>query len=128
MQPFKIPVKDLKVGSNAYTWHADGEFFATFENSEILDADLDIDLCVEYERSSFVVSAQIDGTVTVQCDRCLEDLVLPVHTSFEDDEIVATDTLDVVQDIYDFVCISLPMQKVHPDGECNEETTKYLSK
>lgn len=104
-------------------WHADGQFFASFENSEIKDADLDIAVDIDNDEFEIAVECRIQGTVTVICDRCLEDLVLPVSTSFEEDE-----TLDLNQDIYDFVCLSLPMRRVHPDGECNEETLRYLSK
>ncbi|MBQ0024096.1 MAG: DUF177 domain-containing protein, partial [Bacteroidales bacterium] len=125
MQPFKIPVKDLKEGKNSFTWHADGEFFGTFENSEILDAELEIEVCVDYEVDSMEVSGQIDGTVRTVCDRCLSELELPVHTSFDDDELEIGPVIDLSQDIYDFACISLPMQKVHPEGGCDEETVKY---
>lgn len=104
-------------------WHADGQFFASFENSEIKDADLDIAVDIDNDEFEIAVECGIQGTVTVICDRCLEDLVLPVSTSFVEDE-----TLDLNQDIYDFVCLSLPMRRVHPDGECNEETLRYLSK
>ena len=123
MQPFVISVKGLKPGRSHLDWHADGQFFASFENSEIKDADLDIAVDIDNDEFEIAVECRIQGTVTVICDRCLEDLVLPVSTSFEEDE-----TLDLNQDIYDFVCLSLPMRKVHPDGECNEETLRYLSK
>ena len=123
MQPFVISVKGLKPGRSHLDWHADGQFFASFENSEIKDADLDIAVDIDNDEFEIAVECRIQGTVTVICDRCLEDLVLPVSTSFVEDE-----TLDLNQDIYDFVCLSLPMRRVHPDGECNEETLRYLSK
>lgn len=123
LQPFVISVKGLKPGRSHLDWHADGQFFASFENSEIKDADLDIAVDIDNDEFEIAVECRIQGTVTVICDRCLEDLVLPVSTSFEEDE-----TLDLNQDIYDFVCLSLPMRRVHPDGECNEETLRYLSK
>ncbi|MCQ2181571.1 MAG: DUF177 domain-containing protein [Bacteroidales bacterium] len=123
MQPFVISVKGLKPGRSHLDWHADGSFFASYDNSEVKDADLDISVDIDNGEFEVVVNCVIEGTVTVLCDRCLEDLTLPVSTSFEEDE-----TLDLNQDIYDYVCISLPMQRVHPDGGCNEETLKYLSK
>ena len=123
MQPFEIKLNALSTGKNEFHWHADGSFFAGFENTEILDADLELDVTAINADDSVKVSCLIDGSVTVTCDRCLEDLTLEVHTSFEEDE-----TLDLSQDIYDYVCLSLPMQRVHPEGGCNEETTKYLSK
>ncbi len=128
MQPFEIPLKGLKPGKSAFEWHAGGEFFGTFDNTEILDADLQVEVVVNYDDESIAVEGKIDGVVTVVCDRCLENLVLPVHTSFEDDEFEGVQVLDLKQDVYDYVCISLPMQRVHPEGECNEETVKFLSK
>lgn len=128
LQPFSIPVNILKAGRNQYKWHADGEFFGIFENSEIKDADLDIDVCVVYDDYSIEVSCRITGSVVVVCDRCLEDLTLSVDTGFEDDEFEDADVVDLRQDIYDYVCISLPMVRTHPEGECNQETTKFLSK
>ncbi len=128
LQPFCIPVNGLKAGRSQYEWHADGEFFGTFENSEIKDADLDISVSVNNEDFSIEVSCRITGTVTVTCDRCLDDVTLSVGTEFEDDEFEGVDVIDLRQDIYDYVCISLPMVRTHPEGECNPETTKYLSK
>lgn len=121
LQPFVVSLRGLKAGRTHFDWKADGEFFGTFENSEILDADLEIGVDVDNLVEKIEVNCTIDGTVTVICDRCLERLTLPVHTSFFEDE-----TLDLTQDIYDYVCISLPLQRVHPEGECNPETVKYL--
>ena len=40
----------------------------------------------------------------------------------------ATDAdLDLGQVIYDYVCLALPMQRVHAEGECNPETVRFLS-
>ena len=33
---------------------------------------------------------------------------------------------DVKQVVYDYVCLSLPLQRVHEDGKCNPEALKYL--
>ncbi|MCQ2177607.1 MAG: hypothetical protein MJY42_01820 [Bacteroidales bacterium] len=123
MQPFVIPVKGLKDGASHFDWHADGEFFGTFENSEILDADLEISVDVNNLGTSIETECRIDGTVVVVCDRCLENLTLEVHTSFQEDE-----ELDLSQDIYDYTCLSLPMQRVHEEGECNPETIRFLNR
>ena len=72
------------------------------------------------------VKAAIAGSVTVPCDRCLENLVIPVDTSFEETYTPESDVLDISQEVYDYVLTSLPMVRVHPEGECNGETTKYL--
>ena len=72
----------------------------------------------------------IDGEVTVPCDRCLEDCVLPVHfkghpvvkfseeEQDSDGEVIwihpAEDLLDLGQYIYESIVLSLPYQRVHP--------------
>ena len=128
LQPFEIPVKGLKNGKNVFHWHSDGSFFREFGESGILDADLEIAAEVDYEDYSVTLACRIDGSVVVACDRCLEDLTLPVHAAYERDDYGDARILDLSQDIYDEVCVSLPLRKVHPDGECNAETMKYLSK
>lgn len=148
MQPFIIALNGLAAGKTQFRWHAEGQFFSSFENSEILDADVDIDVIVEKSGKYIGVDLDIEGEVTVECDRCLADLNLPVSASpkfsvkfgesSENENITAegereiiflpeTDTeMDLSQIIYDYVCISLPLSRVHEDGECDPDTVKYL--
>ncbi len=146
LQPFVIPLNGLTQGGNQFDWHADGTFFGNFDNSEILSAELDAEMYVEKASRYIGVDCHLSGWVKVLCDRCLEDLQLPVDTGFKlsvkygdkasaadagDREIVMVpegeSDLDLSQIVYDYVCTSLPMRRVHPDGECNPETLKYLS-
>ena len=148
MQPFIVPLNGLASGRTPFRWHAGGQFFSGFENSEILDADLVVDVVVEKSGRYVGVDVDIDGTVVVACDRCLGDLELPVSVSPSfsvkfgeapedksfgaegDREILflpESDTdMDLSQIVYDYVCTSLPLSRVHPEGECDPETVKYL--
>ena len=128
LQPFVVKLTSLAPGKNRFSWHAGAEFFEAFGNVDILDADLEVTAQVVSHGLTAEASCEIAGTVTVACDRCLEDLVIPVETSFEEQYTPEGDELDLSQDVYDYVCISLPLQRMHPEGECNQETTKYLSK
>ena len=128
MQPFVVKLTSLAPGKNRFTWHAGAEFFETFGNVDILDADLEVTAQVVSHGLTAEAACGIAGTVTVACDRCLEDLVIPVETSFEEQYTPEDDELELSQDVYDYVCTSLPLQRVHPEAECNQETTKYLSK
>ena len=141
-----IGLDGLKAGRNHFEWHADGKFFGGFENSEILDADIDVGAEVEKTGASILVDNRVRGTVTVVCDRCLADLRLPVDTGFRlkvcfgegespveedgDREVIVVEDreagIDLGQVIYDYVCTSLPLVRVHPDGECDPEVVKYL--
>ena len=146
LQPFVIPLSGLTQGGTQFKWRADGKFFGNSGNSEILDADLEVDVHVEKAMRFFGVDCTIVGKVTVLCDRCLEELELPVNTGFKlsvkfgesaetadagDREIVmipdGSSELDLSQFVYDYTCIYLPMQRVHPEGECNPDALKYLN-
>ena len=84
----------------------------------------------------------------MECDRCLDMVDMPIDThislsvKFGDEEssdapeegerevifIPEDDAeLDLGQIIYDYVCLSLPMQRVHADGQCNPAALKHLS-
>ena len=144
---FVIPLNGLAAGENHFSWHAGREFFEAFENVEILDADLDVSVVVEKSGRYVGVDCEIDGAVTVACDRCLEDLRMPVSTDvmlsvkFGDEEsseehqegereivfVPEGDAeMDMSQIIYDYVCLALPMQRHHDEGECNPEAVRYL--
>ena len=75
---FIIPLNGLTAGENMFFWHAGKEFFDSFENSEILDAQLDIETSVEKSGRYVGVDCTVSGRLVVECDRCLEELVLPV--------------------------------------------------
>jgi len=128
LQPFIVIINDLASGITHFEWKADAEFFGRFENPEILDADVQVFVGLRNRGSSIDISCEMEGTVTVPCDRCLEDLLLPVGTEFEETYVPESDELDISQDVYDFIMTSLPMQRIHPEGECNEETIRHLSK
>ena len=145
---FIIPLNGLAAGESRFSWHAGKEFFEAFENTEILAADLDIEVVAEKSGRYLGIDCEVDGKVVVECDRCLEDLDIPIETDImlsvkygseensEDHQEGEREVLFVPQDeaeldlsqiIYDYVCLSLPMQRVHEEGECNPDALKYYS-
>ena len=145
---FIIPLNGLTAGKNEFSAAAGKEFFEAFENEEILAADLQIRILVEKSGRYIGVDCDIEGSVTVECDRCLDPLEMPVdeHVSLSvkfgeeveselghDGEreviFISEDDaeLDMSQIIYDYACLALPMQRVHREGECNPSAMKYFS-
>ena len=142
---FIIPLNGLAAGITEFSWQTGKEFFDSFENSEILDAHLDADVRVEKSGRYIGVDCDVRGGVTVECDRCLDELDMPIDVEIklsvkygneesseepqqgEREVIFIPDTdaeMDMSQIIYDYVCLSLPMQRTHDDGECNPEVMK----
>ena len=129
MKSIIIPLNDWAAGERKFHAHADLEFFQQFDNSEILDANVSVEIRVVKDgRNKVEADLHLKGTVTVPCDRCLDDLEIEVAADFEDTYTPESDELDLSQDVYDYVCTAIPLQRVHPDGECNPETIKFLSK
>ena len=126
LQPFVVELRNLRTGTSEFTWEAGREFFENYGDSGILDAVITVAATVSNHGLTIDVKAKIDGSVTVPCDRCLENLAIAVDTSFEESYTPESSILDISQEVYDYVLTSLPMVRVHPEGECNGETTKYL--
>lgn len=140
---FIIQVKGLPSGKHEYEFPINGSFFESFENSFIQDASLTAWVELEKGGGWMNLNCTIEGCVTVECDRCLEELELPVDFDAtvaiksaktdddpQDDGFIILDPtegeLDLRQFFYDYVCINLPLQKVHPEGECNPDMLKKL--
>lgn len=146
---YTLPLNGLAQGRTVFDWKAGKEFFEAFDNADILSSALDVHVTVEKSGRYIGIDLDIEGYVTVPCDRCLEDLDLPVSAAprfsvkfgeapqeqAEDPKegereilyLPSSDAdLDLSQLIYDFVNLSLPLQRVHPEGGCNPEMVKYL--
>ena len=144
---FLIPLNGLARGKTRSRSRVGKEFFEKFDNTEILDAGLLVSTEIEKSGQYIGIDCHISGTVTVPCDRCLDPVAIPVGTCARlslkfaagegDDtedgsgrEIVRLSEdnteFDLSQVIYDYVCLSLPPRRLHPEGGCNPEAMKYL--
>ena len=82
---FIIPLNGLAAGETRFSWHAGKEFFDSFENTEILDADVDIEVRVEKsgrylgvdceEIRSMGGGANSDVWLQIKSDMCNKRLV-----------------------------------------------------
>lgn len=147
-----IEINGLPDGSVSRHWDLGKEFFALFGNSDIRDARVSADAKMVKSGDSAVVDILLTGSVTVLCDRCLAPLQIPVSeqiplsvkfgagaTGAEDrsersgttnEEVFLSDeeaALDLSQIVYDYVCLAIPMKRVHPGGACDESVAKYIS-
>ncbi len=140
---FLIPIKGLSTGKHKYTFLLDTQFFGKFDNSLVSEADLTADIVLEKQPLWIGVSGKVKGEVVTECDRCLDELKIPLNTDVklivkfartegeeDNDEVMILEPgeaeLDLEQFFYDYVCLSLPLQRVHPQGECNSEMEKKL--
>lgn len=141
---FKLPLKSLPAGTHEFDYKLDKQFFANMENADVRDADLAVHLTVVYNGQFYALSFAISGTVTLLCDRCLDDLIFPIDTTYsitvkygEDYNDEADDVLEIPESdnylnvaymIYDTVVLAIPIKHVHPLGKCNRAMSAMLKK
>lgn len=141
---FKLPLKSLPVGSHDFDYHLDKEFFQNMENSDIRDGNIDVHTTVVNKGQYYDLTFNIKGELTLLCDRCLDEMQLPVETQyhiivkygpdFNDDsddllEIPESDNfLNVAYMIYDTIVLEIPIKHVHPLGKCNRAMSSLLRK
>jgi uncharacterized protein len=144
---YVIAYKGLKDGLHLFDFKVDDKFFESFENSEIEKGDVDVHVTLNKKTTMLEFEFQMDGKVTVPCDRCLDPFELeieyeaPLYIKFGDESHEETEELfvlseqeteiDVSQFIYEFIHLSLPYRRVHPDDKkgnstCNKEMIKRL--
>ncbi|MFR9527844.1 MAG: DUF177 domain-containing protein [Rikenellaceae bacterium] len=143
MTNYIISYKSLGAGSFDYSFAIDNEFFSRFETSEITAGNCSVEVQMQRGEAMLELDITIEGEVVVACDRCLEpcpvaidyDGRLIVKFSNEvneyDGEILwlspAESEVDLGQYIYESIVLSLPYQRVHAEGECNEEMIRKFA-
>jgi uncharacterized metal-binding protein YceD (DUF177 family) len=141
---FKLMLKSLPMGKHRFEYHLNREFFMNMENDVVRDADINVTLDVTHRAEGYVFEFQLKGSLTVACDRCLDDLTLPVDTVYNlnvrygEDYNDESDTLLVIPEnenylnvaylIYDTAVLAIPPRCVHPHGECNRAMTALNKK
>ena len=131
---YTIAYRGLRSGLHDFHFKVDGGLFRAFGSTEIKDGDCDVSVALERGESMLTLDVTVDGSVVVECDRCLEDCNVPIHyegqllVKFSDEvheydgEVMwllpMEDEVDLTQYIYESIVLALPYQRVHPDGEC----------
>lgn len=137
-EQFIIPFKGYKVGIHEFDFPLDGDFLEAIGDEELAGVQATAKVTMTKAASMLTFDVEISGTVTVECDRCLDELPLPVDISdrlyvkFSEDEVdfdgevmwlnPADDKIDLAEYIYETILLALPYQRVHERIEdCNQE-------
>ena len=136
-QPYSIAFKGLKNGHHEFRFEVGKSLFEAFESTEIKDGACEVAVNMERSDAMLLLDIRITGHVVVACDRCLEDCripidfrsSLPVRFSEQEHEydgevlwlVPGEDEVDLARYIYESIVLSLPYQRVHPDGECDPD-------
>ena len=137
----KIDLKSLKEEETSLEFDLDDTYFEALDDAEVKKGSLHVSVSIRKATGFFELLFHTAGTVIIPCDRCLDDMDLPVETenrlvvklgseySEEDDVIVVPENegiLDMSWLIYEFVALVIPIRHVHAPGKCNAAMTKTL--
>ena len=137
---YSIAWKGLSEGEHTFDFEVGDDLFRLFENTEIKGGHCEVKVNLLRSERQLRLGVSIRGSVVVECDRCLGDCPVPIDYDGEllvkfSDEIreydgetlwlsPAEDFVDLAQYIYESIVLSLPYQRVHPDGECDPDMLK----
>ena len=137
---YRVAFKGLKAGVYDFEFPIDGALFQAFESPEIRDGSGRAKVRMERAERQLTLDVAIAAEVVVPCDRCLEDCRLPVDfegrlvVRFSDEPaeydgevlwlLPVEEEVDLAQYIYESIVLSLPYQRVHPEGACDPEMLK----
>ena len=150
---YEIAFVGLKPGVHEFQYQVKDRFFEEYQEQDFRNTNATVKLLLEKNNSFMMLRFQVDGKTDVICDRCSSELPLQLFEDFtvtvklvEDPEVMneqeedpdvyylsrGESHLDVKDWIYEFVNLSIPMQKTceyeSMDGPyCNPAAREVLN-
>jgi uncharacterized protein len=146
---YTIPLSGLKDGRHTYDFEISNKFFELFVESLISQGKLHVVADLDKRPSHYDLIIRIEGSVRIECDRCLEMYNQPIscenrllikpgkHRDDSEPDMLTIPAdeyeLDISQYIYEFVHLAMPLKRIHPSDKkgnsaCNPEMLQMLMK
>jgi len=133
---YQIDIFKLREGQHTYRFKVDKNFFDQFENSPVTTASGEVRVTLDKQERMIVATVELDVSVPLECDKTLEPFDHPVKEQKDvmykygeveeelDDDLFMitthTQRIDLTQLVYEYICMAIPMRKVHPDYRDDE--------
>ena len=140
---YLIPISGLALGKHSFQYEITDEFFKGMDYSEIQQGKVSVNLDIDRVETMLTLTFDIEGTVRVMCDRCADEFDQPIDSNQvfyiklgtenaeESDDVMVMPAdqhdFDLTSLIYEFIILSIPMHRVHPEGQCNPEIIDMLN-
>ena len=143
LKQYQIDLKKFSPSTTyKFNYLLDNEFFERVDGPEVRKGKVHVTLSVIRVSSTYEMSFQLEGVISVMCDRCLEDLEISVETTnrlfvtfgetyaeTSDDRIIISKeegSINIAWHLYEFVALAIPIKHVHEPGECSEVMLSML--
>ena len=140
---FKIDLKGMKEQKAVREYDLDDAYFEAVDGPEVRAGHVHARVEIARSERFFELGFTIEGTVTVPCDVCLDDMSQPVSTSSslvatlgtepseEDSDVVTVDEtegiLDISWTLYELIALAIPTRHVHAEGQCNPDMLRAIA-
>lgn len=134
---YDVPLAALTEKKHEFVFDLDKAFFEQFDQTLIPDGQLRADVVVDKTAQRIVINTHIQGTVQLVCDRSLDEFDQPIDVEnqlllrFGEEELELDDdvlqvtpdkqTLSMDQHFFDYIGLALPMKKLHPRFQDEED-------
>ncbi|GAA4452690.1 DUF177 domain-containing protein [Rurimicrobium arvi] len=152
---FELAWQGMKLGEHNFEFQLGKDFFTGEHSSleDIVDIEAKVELKFVKHETFFELHFDIGGYIITPCDRCGDEFRMELWDEFdlivklddsERDEMMEEDAdvvfiprsetvLDISKWLYEFVVLSIPLQRIHPDdaegkSTCNQEALRLLGK
>ncbi|HBJ76387.1 MAG TPA: nucleic acid-binding protein [Porphyromonadaceae bacterium] len=125
-----------------YSFLLGKDFFTTIGNEQYPDGKVGVEVVVKHEGSVFDINFLYSGTIVLICDRCLDTFDFPVSSKSTlkvrlgesyrelEDNLWEVERekgeVNVMWRMFEDIILSLPIQHIHKEGECNEKMENIL--
>lgn len=153
LRPYDIHIYKLSNGIHTFDFKIEDTFFSLFENSLIEKGNVSVHVVLEKSDRMIQTQFNFKGSIQLVCDRTLEPFnwhldfnQLMIYKFGEESQELSEDVavipketqaINVAHMIHEFLCLSIPMKKLHPkfnnedlkeEGEILFSTVKEESK
>jgi len=140
---YNLVLKDINDETRVIEYELDDAYFKKIDSPEVQRGNVKSKVSVHKKLNTFELQFQLDGSITIPCDRCLDDMEQPIHYKeklqvkfgdkfAEEDEIVIVPenegAINVAWFLYEFIVLNIPIKHVHATGECNKTMVVKLKK
>jgi len=144
---YNVQFSGLSEGIHIFDFSADKLFFVCFEESEIEEGNVQVQVELEKRSTYLRLNFILKGEVELTCDRCLGKYFQDIQGNFpmlvkfttefteDTDEVIylqqGESQVNVAKLIYEFIVLSVPMRRIHPDDKegnsvCDPEMLKKI--
>ncbi len=144
-EPYNIKLRDLKNPAEVFEYELTDDFFKKIDSPEheVEKGKVKAKVTVVKKEKSFEMLFEIDGTILVPCNRCLDDMEIPVNYreklkvkfgerfSEENETVIVPESegaINIAWFLYEFIVVSIPIKHVHAPGECNKTMVSKLKR